>query len=72
MRCETVLHTLGSLGKDSALQCRLVDGVEVLARILHPDLVSKTVPAATVMKLSLHGGQRCRPHMLQQYFKPFQ
>ena len=51
---------------------RLVDGVEVLARILHPDQVSKTIPVATVMKLSLLGGQRCRPHMLHQYFKPYQ
>ncbi|KAL3138055.1 hypothetical protein ABBQ38_005288 [Trebouxia sp. C0009 RCD-2024] len=51
---------------------RLVDGVEVLARILHPDQISKTIPVATVMKLSLHGGQRCRPHMLHQYFKPYQ
>ncbi|KAA6423422.1 MAG: periplasmic binding, partial [Trebouxia sp. A1-2] len=50
---------------------RLVHGVEVLARILHPDLVSKAAPGNTVMKLALHGGQRCRPHMLQKYFKPY-
>ena len=57
--------------QESVCKCRLVNGVEVLARILHPGMVGKAVPANIVMKLALHGGQRCRPHMLQKYFKPY-
>ena len=52
-------------------RCRLVTGVEILARMLHPDLVSKAAPGDAVLKLSLQGGQRCRPHMVQKYFKPY-
>ncbi|KAK9828636.1 hypothetical protein WJX72_001237 [[Myrmecia] bisecta] len=50
---------------------RLVDGVEILSRILHPDLVSKRVPEKMVLKLSLHGGQRCRQRLLPNYFVPY-
>lgn len=70
--CPDVCCSWNILCESVAWWCRLVDGVEVLARILHPHLVSKTIPAATVMKLLLHGGQRCRPQMLHQYFKPYQ
>jgi ABC-type Fe3+-hydroxamate transport system substrate-binding protein len=50
---------------------RLVDGVEALARILHPDLVTTPLPAGAAMRLCLPPNTRCRPHQLRQYFQPF-
>ena len=51
---------------------RVVEGVELLARILHPDLVETKAPENTVLKLSgLKQGQRCRPWQLRNYFQPF-
>ncbi|BDA43551.1 Uncharacterized ABC transporter substrate-binding lipoprotein [Coccomyxa sp. Obi] len=50
---------------------RIVDGVEVLARILHPDLVLRRCPEKAVLKLALHGGQRCRQRLVPNYFLPF-
>ena len=40
---------------------RVVEGVEVLSRILHPDLVEHKAPPGSVLKLWLDHGQRCRP-----------
>jgi hypothetical protein len=48
-----------------------VDGVEILARILHPDLVPKRCPDKAVLKLSLHSNQRCRQKLLANYFLPY-
>ncbi len=50
---------------------RLVEGVEMLARILHPDLVARKIRPGLCMKLSLHGGQRCRQRLLPNYFVPY-
>ena len=47
---------------------RLVDGVEAMARMLHPDLVSQRIPDGVVRKLSLSGGQRCRQSALPGLF----
>ena len=49
-----------------------MDGVEILARILHPELISQRAPEGSVLRLSLKGGQRCRQRLLQNYFLPFQ
>jgi hypothetical protein len=48
-----------------------VEGVEMLARILHPDLVARKIRPGLCMKLSLHGGQRCRQRLLPNYFVPY-
>jgi len=51
---------------------RIVEGVEILARILHPEVVHQRAPENSVLKLSLKGGQRCRQRLIQNYFLPFQ
>lgn len=50
---------------------RLVEGVEMLARILHPGLVDRKAPPGLVWKLWLPNGQRCRPRQLRNFFQPF-
>jgi hypothetical protein len=50
---------------------RLVEGVELLAHILHPGVSNKMVKEA-VLKFSLPAGQRCRPEDLTHHFHPFQ
>ena len=51
---------------------RVVDAVELLSRILHPEHVDQPAPPGAVLKLSgLEHGQRCRPRQLRNYFKPF-
>lgn len=55
----------------SVRERRLVEGVEMLARILHPDLVTKRCLDKTVLKLSLHSNQRCRQKLLANYFLPY-
>ena len=50
---------------------RLVDGVQILARILHPSLVDAEAPDGSCMKLNIPQGQRCRPHQLRTHFVPF-
>lgn len=48
---------------------RLVDGVEVLAYLLRPSHHPKPkVAPGQVLKLILHGGQRCRPRLIPNYF----
>lgn len=50
---------------------RLVEGVELLAHILHPSAVPKAVQ--TALKLSLPAGQQqCRPEELTHHFHPLQ
>jgi len=60
---------------DPALFCRpgprLVDGVELLAHLLHPDIVERPEAASKVLKLSLMNGQRCNPKNLYNYFQDY-
>ncbi|GLC37760.1 hypothetical protein PLESTB_001474000 [Pleodorina starrii] len=51
---------------------RLVDGVELLARLLLPGHYSSSrkVPPGALMRLSLAAGQRCRATLLPSYFVP--
>lgn len=51
---------------------RLVDGVELLAHILHPSAVPAPTAAKGVLKLALSGGQRCRQRLMCNYFMPLQ
>jgi hypothetical protein len=51
---------------------RLVEGVEILARVLHPTLVSARVPEGLCLRLAVPPGTRCRPHQLRQYFVPYE
>ncbi len=48
-----------------------VEGTEALARMLHPELVPWRCPDKAVLKLALHGGQRCRQRLLANYFQPY-
>ncbi len=48
-----------------------MDGVELLARILHPQVVSKQLPDGMVQKLDLSNGQRCRQQALQSHFQNY-
>ncbi|GBG62831.1 hypothetical protein CBR_g32415 [Chara braunii] len=50
---------------------RLMDGIEIMARLLHPSKIHRKAPANTVLKLSLAPGQRCKPEELHLYFKPY-
>lgn len=51
--------------------CRLVDGVELLARILHPTAVERRCPEGMVQKVALSTGQRCRQRALAGHFQPY-
>ena len=50
---------------------KLVEGVEMLGRILHPQRVHKQAPEGKCCKLSLTGGRRCRPRQLPGFFLPY-
>ena len=50
---------------------RLVDGIEMLGRILHPEAVKGKIPRDRALKLTLSGGRRCRQSLLHNYFEPF-
>jgi hypothetical protein len=50
---------------------RIVMGLEILAQIVHPDLFSDMIPAATALKLELPPGCACRPAALAGYFRPY-
>jgi hypothetical protein len=50
---------------------RVADGVELLARILHPGHVHLKAPPGAVLKLWLAKGQRCRPRQLRNFFQPY-
>lgn len=51
--------------------CRLVEGVEVLARMLHPDLVHTRIADDLVRKITLSHGQRCRQSALASCFAAY-
>lgn len=47
---------------------QLVEGVEMLARILHPDLFPMELCTGVCLKLNLEAGRTCRPKQLRQHF----
>ena len=49
---------------------RLVDGVEMLSRVLGPGIASCRFPPGTCFKLELSNGQRCRPRHIADHFHP--
>ena len=50
---------------------RLVEGVEVLARVLHPERWHMELQPGAALRLAMPAGQRCRPHQLRQFFEPY-
>ncbi len=50
---------------------RVVDGLEILAQIVHPTCFSGLIPDATVLKLALPEGQPCSPAALADAFEPY-
>ena len=50
---------------------RVVDGLELLAQIVHPECVSGMIPDGSVLKLGLPAGQTCSPHALAHAFEPY-
>ncbi len=50
---------------------RLAEGAEALARMLAPEQAAWRCPDKAVLKLALHGGQRCRQRLLANYFQPY-
>lgn len=62
---------LGGVQVRTHVTTRLVQGVEALGRMLHPEVALPRCPDKAVHKLALSGGQRCRPRLLPNYFLPF-
>jgi ABC-type Fe3+-hydroxamate transport system substrate-binding protein len=50
---------------------RVVDGLELLAQIVHPECVSGMIPDGAVLKLGLPEGQTCSPDALAHAFEPY-
>jgi len=50
---------------------RLAEGAEALCRMLAPEQAAWRCPDKAVLKLALHGGQRCRQRLLANYFQPY-
>jgi iron complex transport system substrate-binding protein len=50
---------------------RLVDGLELLAQIVHPECLSGMIPDGSVLKLGLPAGQTCSPEALADAFEPY-
>lgn len=50
---------------------RLVDGVELLARLLHPNLIQSACPEGTVLNLQLPTSGCCK-QLLPSHFVAFQ
>jgi iron complex transport system substrate-binding protein len=50
---------------------RVVDGVEILAQIVHPERFSGLIPHGTVLKLELPMGHTCAPAALADALQPF-
>ncbi|UPR02535.1 CobB/CobQ glutamine amidotransferase [Chloropicon primus] len=53
---------------------RLVDGIELLAHIFHPNLVklpSRQEASRDILKFTLKNGQRCNPKQLATHFQPY-
>jgi len=51
---------------------RLVEGVEILARVLHPQLWGQPLAPGAALQLRLPPGRRCRPHQLRDFFEPYE
>ncbi len=49
---------------------RVITGIEVLARLLHPELVARTVQPQTVVKLNCSGSP-CPPEEIASLFQPY-
>lgn len=50
---------------------RIVEGLELLAQIVHPECVSGMIPDGAVLKLGLAAGQTCAPAALADVFEPY-
>eukprot|EP00250_Pteridium_aquilinum_P019575 c24487_g1_i1 orf=1355-3280(+) len=50
---------------------RIVNGVELLASLLHPTVTSSLELQETAWKLGLNYGQQCSPQDLKKHFKPW-
>lgn len=50
---------------------RIVDGLELLAQIVHPDLFHGAIPPDTVLKFALPAGDTCAPETLATHFQPY-
>lgn len=50
---------------------RIVDGIEILAQIFHPDLFSGLIPEDAVMKFHPPVSGRCSPDELASHFCPY-
>lgn len=50
---------------------RVVDGLELLAQIVHPKCMSGMIPDGSVLKLGLPAGQTCSPAALADAFEPY-
>jgi iron complex transport system substrate-binding protein len=50
---------------------RIVDGLEILAQLVHPECFTNLIPAATVLKLALPQGCTCPPADLSDHFRPY-
>jgi ABC-type Fe3+-hydroxamate transport system substrate-binding protein len=50
---------------------RIVDGLELLAQIVHPTCFSGMIPDGSVRKLALAAGQTCSPAGLAAAFAPY-
>ena len=50
---------------------RVVRGLEILAQIVHPELLHDLIPAATALKLALPMGCVCSPAALAASFRPY-
>ena len=48
---------------------QLVEGVEMLARILHPDLFPMELCTGVCLKLNLEAGRTCRPNSCVNTFQ---
>jgi iron complex transport system substrate-binding protein len=50
---------------------RVVDGLELLAQVVHPECFSGMIPEGSVLKLGLAAGQTCSPAALAEAFEPY-
>ena len=57
--------------EQTAVGCRLVEGIELLAHLLHPKRAPHPEGVPQALKLQLNGAQRCRQRLLPNYFTPF-
>ena len=50
---------------------RLVQGLEILAQLTHPELFSGLIPTDTVLKLDRHLAKGCPPQEIGRCFRPY-